>query len=304
MPDGQIIERARRFASRHRVDEGADFQLDRCDPDDIGAFAEFDRSDAKDAARGHLADGIGEMTRMQDMLYAQDRWSLLLVFQAMDAAGKDGAIKHVMSGINPQGCSVHSFKAPSAEELDHDFMWRCTRVAPRRGMIGIFNRSYYEEVLVVRVHREYLGRQQLPPELVTEDIWSQRLQDIRKYERYLARNGTIIRKFFLHVSKDEQRRRFLERIDDPAKNWKFSAADVAERAHWDEYMQCYEEMIRATARPHAPWFVVPADNKWYTRLVVSSAIIDALASVDLHYPRLDDAGRARLAESRARLLDE
>jgi PPK2 family polyphosphate:nucleotide phosphotransferase len=209
-----------------------------------------------------------------------------------------------MSGINPQGCSVHSFKAPSAEELDHDFMWRCTRVAPRRGMIGIFNRSYYEEVLVVRVHREYLGRQQLPPELVTEDIWSQRFQDIRKYERYLARNGTIIRKFFLHVSKDEQRRRFLERIDDPAKNWKFSAADVAERAHWDEYMQCYEEMIRATARPHAPWFVVPADNKWYTRLVVSSAIIDALASVDLHYPRLDDAGRARLAESRARLVDE
>jgi PPK2 family polyphosphate:nucleotide phosphotransferase len=241
---------------------------------------------------------------MQDMLYAQNRWSLLLVFQAMDAAGKDGAIKHVMSGVNPQGCSVHSFKAPSAEELDHDFMWRCTRLAPRRGMIGIFNRSYYEEVLVVRVHREYLAKQQLPHELVTDAIWDERFKDIRSYERYMARNGTIVRKFFLNVSRDEQRKRFLERIDDPAKNWKFSAGDVAERAHWDEYMRVYEDMIRSTATDHAPWSVVPADNKWYTRLVVAATIVDALASVDLHYPSLDAAGRAKLADARAQLMAE
>jgi PPK2 family polyphosphate:nucleotide phosphotransferase len=241
---------------------------------------------------------------MQDMLYAQDRWSLLLVFQAMDAAGKDGVIKHVMSGVNPQGCEVHSFKAPSAEEMDHDFMWRCTRLAPRRGHIGIFNRSYYEETLVVRVHPEILARQQLPKEVVTEAIWSERFQDIRKWERYMARNGTIVRKFFLNVSKEEQKRRFLERIDDPAKNWKFSAGDVTERARWDEYMGAYEETIRETAREEAPWYVVPADNKWYTRLVVAAAIIDALASVDLHYPELDDAGKSRLAEAREKLVNE
>jgi PPK2 family polyphosphate:nucleotide phosphotransferase len=238
------------------------------------------------------------------MLYAQDRWSLLLVFQAMDAAGKDGVIKHVMSGVNPQGCEVHSFKAPSAEEMDHDFMWRCTRLAPRRGQIGIFNRSYYEETLVVRVHPEILARQQLPKELVTDEIWSERFQDIRKWERYMARNGTIVRKFFLNVSKEEQKRRFLERIDDPAKNWKFSAGDVTERARWDEYMDAYEETIRETAREEAPWYVVPADNKWYTRLVVAAAIIDALASVDLHYPELDDAGKSRLAEAREKLVNE
>jgi PPK2 family polyphosphate:nucleotide phosphotransferase len=286
------------------VADGGKFRLSSSDPGDTGPFSDGERAAAKESTKAMLADGVKILAEMQDMLYAQDRWSLLLVFQAMDAAGKDGVIKHVMSGINPQGCEVHSFKAPSAEELDHDFMWRCSRLAPRRGMIGIFNRSYYEEVLVVRVHPEYLKRQQLPRELVGKDIWKERFQDIRKYERYLARNGTIIRKFFLHVSKDEQKRRFLERIDDPAKNWKFSAADVAERAHWDEYMDCYEEMIRETSAEHAPWIVVPADNKWYTRLVVAAAIGEALASVDLHYPALDEAGTARLAESRARLLAE
>ena len=300
----EIREMARLLAARHTVRDGSGFDLAGHAPGDTGPFGDGERDAMRESNRELLADGVKILAEMQDKLYAQDRWSLLLVFQAMDAAGKDGAIKHVMSGINPQGCEVHSFKAPSAEELDHDFLWRCSRVAPRRGMIGIFNRSYYEEVLVVRVHSEYLHRQQLPRELVTRDIWSERFQDIRKYERYLARQGTIIRKFFLHVSKDEQRRRFLERIDDPSKNWKFSAADVAERAHWDEYMRCYEELIRETAAEHAPWIVVPADNKWYTRLVVASVIGEALASVDLHYPVLDDAARAQLAQSRARLVSE
>lgn len=304
MQDGELLDRARRLTARHTITEGDRFRIAKCDPGDTGPFAEGERAAAKDSTRELLADGVKLLSEMQDKLYAQDRWSLLLVFQAMDAAGKDGAIKHVMSGVNPQGCEVHSFKAPSAEELDHDFMWRCSRLAPRRGMIGIFNRSYYEETLVVRVHPEYLKRQQLPPELVTRDIWDERFRDIRRYERYLSRNGTIIRKFFLHVSREEQRRRFLERIDDPSKNWKFSAADVAERAHWDEYMEAYEDTIRATASEHAPWIVVPADNKWYTRLVVGAAIVDALASVDLHYPVLDAAAKAKLAECRARLVAE
>ena len=299
-----LLASARKLVARHTVSDGERFRLSKCDPGDTGPFTDGERVAAKESTKSMLADGVKILAELQDKLYAQDRWSLLLVFQAMDAAGKDGVIKHVMSGINPQGCEVHSFKAPSAEELDHDFMWRCSRLAPRRGMIGIFNRSYYEEVLVVRVHSEYLKRQQLPRELVTKEIWDERFQDIRKYERYLARQGTIIRKFFLHVSKDEQRRRFLERIDDPAKNWKFSAADVAERAHWDEYMDCYEEMIRETSAEHAPWIVVPADNKWYTRLVVAAAIGEALSSVDLHYPVLDEVGKAKLAEARARLISE
>ncbi len=304
----EILEASSRLAKRHCVSDGREFRLKDHDPVDIGPFRDgthpLAREGGKDATRELLATGIRAMAAMQDMLYAQDRWSLLLVFQAMDAAGKDGVIKHVMSGVNPQGCEVHSFKAPSAEEMDHDFMWRCTRLAPRRGQIGIFNRSYYEETLVVRVHPEILARQQLPKEVVTEAIWSERFQDIRKWERYMARNGTIVRKFFLNVSKEEQKRRFLERIDDPAKNWKFSAGDVVERARWDEYMSAYEETIRETAREDAPWYVVPADNKWYTRLVVAAAIIDALASVDLHYPELDDAGKSRLAEARATLLAE
>lgn len=300
----ELRDLARQLAERHTVRDGSDFRLGELRPGDTGPFGDGERDAMRESNRELLADGVKLLSELQDKLYAQDRWSLLLVFQAMDAAGKDGVIKHVMSGINPQGCEVHSFKAPSAEELDHDFLWRCSRLAPRRGMIGIFNRSYYEEVLVVRVHSEYLKRQQLPRELVTEDIWTERFQDIRKYERYLARQGTIIRKFFLHVSRDEQRRRFLERIDDPAKNWKFSAADVAERAHWDEYMRCYEEMIRETSAEHAPWIVVPADSKWYARLVVASVIGEALSSVDLHYPVLDDAARAQLAQSRAKLVAE
>jgi len=312
MPDTpsmqEIIEVSRRFAKRHCVRDGSKFRLKDHDPADIGPFRDgshpLAREGGKDGTRDLLATGIQAMAAMQDMLYAQDRWSLLLVFQAMDAAGKDGVIKHVMSGVNPQGCEVHSFKAPSAEEMDHDFMWRCTRLAPRRGHIGIFNRSYYEETLVVRVHPEILARQQLPKEVVTKEIWSERFQDIRKWERYMARNGTIVRKFFLHVSKEEQKRRFLERIDDPAKNWKFSAGDVVERARWDEYMHAYEETIRETAREEAPWYIVPADNKWYTRLVVAAAIIDALASVDLHYPELDADGKARLAEAREKLVNE
>jgi PPK2 family polyphosphate:nucleotide phosphotransferase len=308
METSSLIDAARTLAERHLVRDGAGFRLSRHDPADTGPFREgthpLAREGGKEGTRDLLAAGVRELARMQDMLYAQDRWSLLLVFQAMDAAGKDGAIKHVLSGINPQGCEVHSFKAPSAEERDHDFMWRCSRVAPRRGMIGIFNRSYYEEALVVRVHPELLRGQQLPPELVGESIWDDRLRDMRRYERYLARNGTIVRKFFLHVSKEEQKRRFLERIDDPEKNWKFSEADVAERAHWDAYMTAYEEAIRATATEQAPWTVVPADSKWYARLVVAATVIDALASVDLHYPRIDEAARARLAECRARLLAE
>jgi PPK2 family polyphosphate:nucleotide phosphotransferase len=230
------------------------------------------------------------------MLYAQDRWAVLLIFQAMDAAGKDGAIKHVMSGVNPQGCQVYSFKSPSNEDLDHDYLWRCLKCLPERGRIGIFNRSYYEETLVVRVHPEFLGKQKLPHELVDDNIWSGRFKDIRNFERYLTRNGTIVRKFFLHVSKEEQKRRFLARLDDPDKNWKFSANDAKEREYWKDYMFAYEEMIRGTATKYAPWYVVPADNKWFTRVVVASAVIEALASLDLAYPKV---GKHKLEELKA-----
>jgi PPK2 family polyphosphate:nucleotide phosphotransferase len=227
------------------------------------------------------------------MLYAQDRWGVLLIFQAMDAAGKDSTIKHVMSGVNPQGVEVYSFKTPSAEELDHDYLWRCMKCLPQRGRIGIFNRSYYEETLVVRVHPEYLGNQKLPPELVTKGIWKDRFQDIRCFERYLTRNGIVIRKFFLHVSKKEQKKRFLERVEDPSKNWKFSAGDIGERQFWDQYMEAYEDMIRQTATKEAPLFVVPADNKWFTRVIVANAVIDALASLNLSYPKV---GKEKLKE--------
>jgi PPK2 family polyphosphate:nucleotide phosphotransferase len=238
------------------------------------------------------------------MLYAQDRWSVLLVFQAMDAAGKDGAIKHVMSGINPQGCQVVSFKAPTSEELDHDYMWRCAKNLPERGRIGIFNRSYYEEVLVVKVHPEFLAGQKLPPSLVGKSVWDDRYEDIRNFERYLSRNGTRIVKFFLNVSRGEQKKRFLERIEHPEKNWKFSAADVRERGHWDDYMAAYQKMIRETSSPEAPWYVVPADNKWYTRVVVAAAIVDALASLKLHYPKVDKEQLAALAKAKEQLLAE
>jgi PPK2 family polyphosphate:nucleotide phosphotransferase len=236
------------------------------------------------------------------MLYAQDNWAMLLIFQAMDAAGKDGAIKHVMSGVNPQGCQVTSFKAPSAEELDHDFLWRCNRELPERGRIGIFNRSYYEEVLVVRVHPELLERERLPVEAKPKEIFEDRYADIRRFERYLSRNGVVVLKFFLHVSKKEQKKRLLERLDDPRKYWKFSGDDVKEREYWKDYMDAFETMVRRTATKHAPWYVVPADNKWFTRAVVAAAIVDALGSLDLHYPELSPARLRELAQARRALL--
>ena len=249
---------------------------------DTGELKSEDKPRAKEA----LQTGVQALAELQDVLYAQDRWSVLLIFQAMDAAGKDGAIKHVMSGVNPQGCQVTSFKAPTSEDLDHDYLWRCMKALPERGRIGIFNRSYYEETLVVRVHPEFLAGQKLPEECVTKNIWDERFQDIRSFERYLTRNGTIVRKFFLHVSKKEQQKRFLERLDNPDKNWKFSANDAKERGFWDEYMEAYEETIRETATEDSPWYVVPADNKWFTRVVVAAAVIDALASLDLGYPKV------------------
>src|SRR5215467_7731819 len=258
------------------------FRLKDIDPADTLKFTSEDKPRAKEA----LAMGVSVLAELQDMLYAQDRWAVLLIFQAIDAAGKDGAVKHVMSGVNPQGCQVFSFKTPSPEELDHDYLWRCVRHLPERGRIGIFNRSYYEETLIVRVHREFLERQKLPLELVTKDIWQERFQDIRHFERYLTRNGVVIRKFFLHVSKKEQKKRFLERIEEPEKNWKFSQNDIHERGLWKDYMKAYEDTIRNTATKHAPWYVVPADNKWFTRVVVAAAVIETLGSLDLHYPRV------------------
>ena len=243
------------------------------------------------------------LAELQDKLYAQDRWAVLLIFQAMDAAGKDGAIKHVMSGINPQGCQVFSFKAPTTEELDHDFMWRCIKCLPERGRIGIFNRSYYEETLVVRVHEKILQSQKLPEKLITKNIWDERFQDIRNFEKYLTRNGVIIRKFFLHVSKEEQKKRFLERIDNPEKNWKFSTTDAKEREYWDDYMEAYEDMIRNTSTKDSPWYVVPADNKWFTRLAVAAAVVDTLASLDLKYPEVGEEKFKELAEAKS-LLDK
>jgi PPK2 family polyphosphate:nucleotide phosphotransferase len=284
--------------SPYRVTSGRGFSLARVDPDDTLWFARDD----KDRAQDDLKTCAKELTELQDKLYAQDRWSLLLIFQAMDAAGKDSAIKHVFSGINPQGCDVTSFKEPSQEELDHDYLWRCFRALPERGRIGIFNRSYYEEVLVVRVHDELLAAQKLPPKVMTPRIWDERFEDIRDVERYLTRNGTVIRKFFLHVSREEQQKRFLARLDEPEKNWKFAAGDVRERAHWNEYMRAYEQMIRHTATAYAPWFVVPADHKWFTRLVVSSAIVDAMSSLRLHYPRVSRSRKRELAVARKELL--
>jgi len=242
------------------------------------------------------------LAELQDVLYAQDQWSILLIFQAMDAAGKDGAIKHVMSGVNPQGCQVFSFKSPSAEDLKHDFLWRCLKCLPERGRIGIFNRSYYEETLVVRVHSEFLAKQKIPPQLITKNVWEDRFEDIRNVERYLGRNGVVIRKFFLHVSADEQKKRFLERLDNPAKNWKFSANDARERGFWKDYMKAYEDMICNTATDDAPWFVVPADNKWFTRVVVAAAVIDALDSLDLQYPEVGETQRKELAAAKKELL--
>ncbi len=291
---------ARRLARRYRVKDGEGFRLDDVDPGDTAWLKAEDKPAAKEA----LQQGVEMLAELQDRLYAQDRWGVLLIFQAMDAAGKDGAIKHVMSGVNPQGCQVFSFKAPSSEDLDHDFLWRCSKNLPERGRIGIFNRSYYEEVLVVRVHEDLLGKQKLPGELITKDIWEERFRDIRAYERYLENNGVLVRKFFLHVSRKEQKRRFLERIENPAKNWKFSATDAQERAYWKDYMRAYEDMIRNTSTKRSPWYVVPADNKWFTRIVVAAAVIDTLASIGLKYPKVGKEKLAELARVRKALLAE
>jgi PPK2 family polyphosphate:nucleotide phosphotransferase len=285
-----------KLCARFRIDKPDDFRLHDIDPADCCGL-----SIEKDEAKEMLAESVKRMSKLQEKLYAQDRWAVLLIFQAMDAAGKDGAIKHVMSGINPQGCQVFSFKAPTSHELDHDFMWRTTIALPERGRIGVFNRSYYEEVLVVRAHPEILERQKLPKNLVGKEIWKERFEDIRAFERYLARNGTLILKFMLHVSKEEQARRFLERLEDPAKNWKFSMGDVEERKRWDDYMRFYEDCIRQTSRSHAPWFVVPADNKWFTRLVISSAIVEAMEALDLHFPNVDDRALAGMQQARQAL---
>jgi PPK2 family polyphosphate:nucleotide phosphotransferase len=280
-----VIPAPAELAGRYRITNGSRFRLKDIDPRDPWGKR------LKPIADEMLKQSCKRMSGLQERLYAQDRWSVLLIFQAMDAAGKDSTIKHVMSGVNPQGCEVHAFKAPSTEELDHDFLWRTNRHLPRRGHIGIFNRSYYEETLVVRVHQNILGKQQLPSELVTKNIWRERFEDINAYERYLSRQGVLVRKFFLHVSKDEQRKRFLERLDTPDKLWKFSPADVGERAHFAAYMSAYEDMIRHTSTEAAPWFVIPADRKWFTRLVVSAAIIDAIQSLDPRFPEADASVR-------------
>ncbi|MBX3734388.1 MAG: polyphosphate kinase 2 family protein [Verrucomicrobiae bacterium] len=300
MPLKEIARKAHKFAAPYRVTSGKQFRLDSWDPADTLHLGSEDKPRAREA----LALGVEALSGLQDRLYAQNQWAVLLIFQAMDAAGKDGAIKHVMSGINPQGCQVFSFKAPSAEELDHDFLWRCMKRMPERGRIGIFNRSYYEETLVVRVHPKLLEKQRLPPGLVTRRIWKDRFQDIRSFERYLARNGVAICKFFLHVSHQEQKRRFLERVDNPEKNWKFSASDIRERAFWKEYHEAYEDMIRQTAAPHAPWYVVPADNKWFTRVVVAAAVIDTLHSLHLKYPKVGEDQLRELAAARKALVAE
>jgi len=281
--------------SRFRVRPNQHVNLRHFPPDDTRPFRN------KQKALARLQKGVERLVALQQRLYACDRWSMLLIFQAMDAAGKDSAIKHVMSGLNPQGTQVSAFKRPSDEELDHDFLWRCVKALPERGRIGIFNRSYYEEVLVVRVHTDILGHQKLPSELVTRSLWSERYEDINAFERHLSRSGTIIRKFFLHVSKDEQRRRLLARLDDPAKNWKFEAADLAERELWPDYMRAYEQALSKTSTKHAPWYVIPADHKWFARLAIADVVVDALETLDLGLPKLTPARLEALAEARAQL---
>ncbi len=289
MKTKEIIKRAKSVSEAFRITDGRKFRLKDIDPGDTLHL----KSEDKPAAQEALAHGIATLADLQDQLYAQDQWGVLLIFQALDAAGKDGAIKHVMSGVNPQGCQVYSFKGPSPEELDHDYLWRCMKCLPERGRIGIFNRSYYEETTAVRVHPEFLRGQKLPPKLVTDKIWDQRFKDISNFERYLTRNGIVVIKFFLHLSKDEQKKRFLARLDRPEKNWKFSINDAKERGYWNDYMKAYEDTIRNTATDYAPWYVVPADNKWFTRVAVAAAVIEALASLDLAYPAV---GKEKLKE--------
>ena len=295
----EILDRIQKYVDPFRITKAKGFRLKDFDPGDTRGL-KLDKGEAAEL----LQRGTEWLAEEQNVLYAQDCWSLLLVFQAMDAAGKDSTIKHVMSGVNPQGCQVFSFKQPSREDLDHDFMWRYVKCLPERGRIGIFNRSYYEEVLVVRVHPEILRRQRLPPRSVGKRIWDERLADIAHFEDYLMRQGTILLKFFLHVSREEQKRRFMERLDKPRKHWKFSSADIRERGFWGDYMHAFEEAIRATAAPHAPWFIVPADNKWFTRLVVAAAIVEAVENLDLSYPKIDAAKKKELAKARAALARE
>jgi PPK2 family polyphosphate:nucleotide phosphotransferase len=287
---------ASKFSKPYRVEQGKKFRLKDHDPADTGGIRSQER------AKALLAKGIERMAELQDKLYAQDRWGVLLIFQGMDAAGKDGAVRHVMNGINPQGCQVYSFKTPSAEELDHDYLWRSMKCLPERGRIGIFNRSYYEEVLIVRVHAEVLANEKIPAPLVTKNIWEERFEDIRSSERYLSRNGLVIRKFFLNLSRKEQKKRFLDRLERPEKNWKFSSADLHEREHWDDYMHAYEEAIANTSTPQSPWFVIPADNKWFTRLAVAAAIVDTLDQLNLAYPKVDTQKKKELQEARKVLL--
>ena len=298
MKHAKSLKEAARLIEPYCITKGKDFRLKDHDPGDTNGL-----KDKRQAQEG-LDISVELLSHMQEKLYAQDRWALLLIFQAMDAAGKDGAIKHVMSGVNPQGCSVVSFKSPSNEELDHDYLWRTHKAVPERGRIGIFNRSYYEEVLVVRVHPPFLRAQKLPDRVITKHIWEERYEDINAFERYLTRNGVIIRKFFLHVSREEQKKRFLERLEDSKKNWKFSMADVTERGFWKDYQEAYEEMIQNTAQQYAPWYVVPADNKWFAWLLVVATIVDALHIMNLKFPKLDDAQYAALKQARKQLEKE
>jgi PPK2 family polyphosphate:nucleotide phosphotransferase len=284
-------------ARRYRIERGKGFRLKDHDPDDTGSF------DSKDDAAAALKEGLAQLVDLQNKLYAQDRWAVLLILQAMDAAGKDSVVKHVMSGVNPQGCTVSSFKTPSAEELDHDYLWRAVKRLPARGQIGIFNRSYYEEVLVVRVHSHLLKGEKLPSSLIGKKVWKHRFEDMCAFERYLGRNGVVVRKFFLHLSREEQRKRFLARLDCPEKNWKFSESDVLEREHWDEYMDCYEDVIRNTATKDAPWYVVPADNKWFSQLVVATTIVETLKELKLSYPKVEAARSKELQQAR-RMLEK
>ena len=299
MPRQHILDRIQKYIHPFRITSGNGFRLKDFDPGDTRDL-KLEKAEAAEL----LARGTEWLAEEQDMLYAQDSWSLLLVFQAMDAAGKDSTIKHVMSGVNPQGCQVFSFKQPSSEDLSHDFLWRYVKRLPERGHIGIFNRSYYEEVLVVRVHPDIFKRQKLPPETLSKRLWSERLVDIAHFEDYLTRQGTIILKFYLHLSPEEQKKRFLARLDRPEKHWKFSAADIRERGFWNDYMHAFEEAIQATATQHAPWFIVPADNKWFTRLVVGAAIVEAVENLDLSYPKVDAQKKKELASARAALARE
>ena len=287
-----------KFAKPFLIEDGSHFRLKDFDPADTLGLK------SKEHAKESLERGIARLAKLQEKLYAQDRWAILMILQGMDAAGKDSTIKHVMSGVNPQGCDVNAFKAPSPEELQHDYLWRTSRSLPERGKIGIFNRSYYEEVLAVRVHPKLLAHQKIPGALVTNSIWRKRFEDINAFERYLSGNGIVVLKFFLHLSKKEQKRRFLERLEEPEKNWKFSISDALERQHWEKYMRAYEDMIRNTSTKHAPWYVVPADHKWFTRLVVAEATIDAMKCLDLSFPKMDADKRKELKAARAALEHE